>query len=221
MIIATSGSARPYLKRPQLRAPHAVLAFRNETTKGLQGGLACGPTGDLTRASEGATGELQGNYKGSYRGKTLATPCPDQPDPSQGLSPSSGPPPVTGKNAMVRRWPQSLESLPVPPISCLPSLLFLAFCSRHQTCNARLGQTSLHNSDCISNSLLFTHARIEDTQSDETVSSSFVGLLDTGSLKLPSIDDDNKRRTSLCRFSIRGPIYKVCAVQVTTMNPLN
>lgn len=64
MIIATSGSARPYLEHPQLRAPHAVLVFRSETTKAYKGALTCGPTRGLTGASEGATGELQGELQG-------------------------------------------------------------------------------------------------------------------------------------------------------------
>ncbi|KAG6288169.1 hypothetical protein E4U46_003487 [Claviceps purpurea] len=215
MIIATSGSARPYLEHPQLRAPHAVLVFRSETTKAYKGALTCGPAGGLTGASEGATGELQGNYKGSYRGgrsfvgaQQTATPCPDQPDPSQGLSPSSGVWAHPGPWENAASHPRSLAKTlwsggglsPLSPFQSLrflafPAFFFLAFCSTHQTFNARLGQTSLHNSDCISNSLLFTHARIENTQSDKTVSSSFVELLDTGSLKLPSVDDDNKRRT--------------------------
>ncbi|KAG6125711.1 hypothetical protein E4U35_006357 [Claviceps purpurea] len=212
MIIATSGSARPYLEHPQLRAPHAVLVFRSETTKAYKGALTCGPTRGLTGASEGATGELQGELQG----KTLATPCPDQPDPSQGLSPSSGVWAHPGPWENAASHPRSLAKTlwsggglsPLSPFQSLrflafPAFFFLAFCSTHQTFNARLGQTSLHNSDCISNSLLFTHARIENTQSDKTVSSSFVELLsavltrtqDTGSLKLPSVDDDNKRRT--------------------------
>ncbi|KAG6070174.1 hypothetical protein E4U16_007106 [Claviceps sp. LM84 group G4] len=191
------------------------LLVEGETTKGLQGGPNVrtyrGPYRGIRGSYRGATGKLQGIYgsvEGSYRGRgsfvgaqQTATPCPDQPDPSQGLSSefrSLGspralgeccqPPPVTGKNAM--------------------------------TFNARLGQTSLHNSDCITNSLSYTHARIENTQSDETVSSSFVQLLvrtrepplttlnceeavltrtqdtDTRSLKLSSVDDNNKRRTS-------------------------
>ncbi|CCE33048.1 uncharacterized protein CPUR_06971 [Claviceps purpurea 20.1] len=204
MIIATSGSARPYLEHPQLRAPHAVLVFRSETTKAYKGALTCGPTRGLTGASEGATGELQGELQG----KTLATPCPDQPDPSQGLSPSSGVWAHPGPWENAASHPRSLAKTlwsggglsPLSPFQSLrflafPAFFFLAFCSTHQTFNARLGQTSLHNSDCISNSLLFTHARIQNTQSDKTVSSSFVELLDTGSLKLPSVDDDNKRRT--------------------------
>ncbi|KAG6048055.1 hypothetical protein E4U17_007302 [Claviceps sp. LM77 group G4] len=179
----------PYLEYPeypQLRAPHAVLVFRSETTKGLQGGPNVrtyrGPYRGIRGSYRGATGKLQGIYgsvEGSYRGRgsfvgaqQTATPCPDQPDPSQGLS------------SEFRR------------------------------------QTSLHNSDCITNSLSYTHARIENTQSDETVSSSFVQLLvrtrepplttlnceeavltrtqdtDTRSLKLSSVDDNNKRRTS-------------------------
>ncbi|KAG6297849.1 hypothetical protein E4U09_001220 [Claviceps aff. purpurea] len=213
MIIATSGSARPYLEHPQLRAPHAVLVFRSETTKGLQGGpngrTYRGPYRGVRGSYRGATGELQGNYKGSYRGRrSFATPCPDQPDPSQGLSPSSGVWAHPGPWENAASHPRSLAKTlwsggglsPLSPFQSLrflafPAFFFLAFCSTHQTFNARLGQTSLHNSDCISNSLLFTHARIENTQSDKTVSSSFVELLDTGSLKLPSVDDDNKRRT--------------------------
>lgn len=84
-----------------------------------------------------------------------------------------------------KRYGPAVASVPSSPLSpfqslrflAFPAFFFLAFCSTHQTFNARLGQTSLHNSDCIINSLLFTHAPIENTQSDEIVSSSFVELL--------------------------------------------
>lgn len=84
-----------------------------------------------------------------------------------------------------KRYGPAVASVPSSPLSpfqslrflAFPAFFFLAFCSTHQTFNARLGQTSLHNSDCITNSLLFTHAPIENIQSDEIVSSSFVELL--------------------------------------------
>ncbi|KAG5939538.1 hypothetical protein E4U60_000815 [Claviceps pazoutovae] len=180
----------------------STLASRTGTVFPLFDGQASinpGPYEGIRGSYRGATGELQGNYKGRYRGRRSFVGAKQTPDGnpvprSAGPKPGSlselrslgspralgeccQPPPVTGKTLWSGGGLSPLSPFQSLRFLAFPAFFFLAFCSTHQTFNARLGQTSLHNSDCISNSLQITHARIEDTESDETVSSSFVELL--------------------------------------------